>query len=53
MIVDDLLADPQAETGPHRTLGREERLEQVGKSIRGDAFAIIGDGYSNVAMAIA
>jgi len=27
MIVDDLLAYPQAEPGSHRTFGRKERLE--------------------------
>ena len=53
MIVDDLLADPQAETGPYSTLGREERLEQVGESIPVDAFAVIGDGHSNLETAIA
>jgi hypothetical protein len=52
MFVDNLFAHPEAKAGADRTLGGEEWLEDMLPSTGVDAFAVVGYGYPDAAMAV-
>ncbi len=51
VALDDLVRDPEAETGAGDSFGRKEGLEDAPESFRGDAGAVIGDGDADAGTA--
>jgi hypothetical protein len=52
VLVDNLLAHPEAKAGADRTFGREERLEDMLPRAGANAFPVVSYCYPDPAMAV-